>query len=77
MKCCFAQPTPWNQWLLAFFACFRIVFSEPATLLKSFSKLKNVSKFYYNKGVIASGFNKVSIEFDLQEFDQTMLNYLH
>ena len=31
-------------------------------------KLKNVSKFYYNKGVIASGFNKVSIEFDLQEF---------
>ena len=26
-------------------------------------KLKNVSKFYYSKGVIASGFNKVNIEF--------------
>ena len=25
-------------------------------------KLKNVSKFYYNKGFIASGFNKVSIK---------------
>lgn len=31
-------------------------------------KLKNVSKFYYNKGVIASGFNKVSIQFDIGEF---------
>lgn len=31
-------------------------------------KLKNVSKFYYNKGVIASGFNKVSIEFNINEF---------
>ncbi len=31
-------------------------------------KLKNVSKFYYNKGVIASGFTKVNIEFDIGEF---------
>lgn len=31
-------------------------------------KLKNVSKFYYNKGVIASGFNKINIEFDIGEF---------
>ena len=31
-------------------------------------KLKNVSKFYYSKGVIASGFNKVNIEFKLGEF---------
>ena len=31
-------------------------------------KLKNVSKFYYNKGVIASGFNKVNVEFNLGEF---------
>lgn len=31
-------------------------------------KLKNVSKFYYNKGVIATGFNKVSIEFNMHEF---------
>ena len=31
-------------------------------------KLKNVSKFYYNKGVIASGFSKVSIRFDIGEF---------
>ena len=31
-------------------------------------KLKNVSKFYYNKGVIASGFNKVNISFDIGEF---------
>ena len=31
-------------------------------------KLKNVSKFYYSKGVIASGFSKVNIEFNLGEF---------
>ena len=31
-------------------------------------KLKNVSKFYYNKGVIASGFNKVNVEFKIGEF---------
>ena len=31
-------------------------------------KLKNVSKFYYNKGVIASGFNKINIEFNIGEF---------
>ena len=31
-------------------------------------KLKNVSKFYYNKGVIASGFSKVNIEFEMGEF---------
>ena len=31
-------------------------------------KLKNVSKYYYSKGVIASGFSKVSIEFNIGEF---------
>ena len=31
-------------------------------------KLKNLSKFYYSKGVIASGVNKVNIEFDIGEF---------
>ena len=31
-------------------------------------KLKDVSKFYYNKGIITSGFNKVSLEFNLGEF---------
>lgn len=31
-------------------------------------KLKNVSKFYYSKGVIASGFVKVNLEFSLGEF---------
>ena len=31
-------------------------------------KLKNVSKFYYSKGVIASGFTKINIEFHLGEF---------
>ena len=31
-------------------------------------KIKDVSKFYYNKGVIASGFTKVSAEFKLGEF---------
>ena len=31
-------------------------------------KLKNVSKFYYNKGMVASGFTKVSLEFNLGEF---------
>lgn len=30
--------------------------------------LKDVSKFYYNKGVIASGFTKVNIDFKLGEF---------
>ena len=31
-------------------------------------KLKNVSKFYYNKGVIASGFSKVNLELNMGEF---------
>lgn len=31
-------------------------------------KLKDVSKFYYNKGVIATGFNKVNLEFNVGEF---------
>lgn len=31
-------------------------------------KLKNVSKYYYNKGVVASGFTKVNLELDLGEF---------
>lgn len=34
----------------------------------SLLKLKNVSKFYYSKGVVASGFTKVSLEFNLGEF---------
>ena len=31
-------------------------------------KLKNVSKFYYSKGVIAAGFTKVNLEFQIGEF---------
>lgn len=31
-------------------------------------RLKNVSKFYYNKGLITSGFTRVSTEFNLGEF---------
>lgn len=31
-------------------------------------RLKDVSKFYYNKGIITSGFNKLSLEFNLGEF---------
>lgn len=31
-------------------------------------KLKNVSKFYYSKGVIASGFTKVNLELKMGEF---------
>lgn len=34
----------------------------------SIIKLKNVSKFYYNKGVIASGFSKINLEFKMGEF---------
>lgn len=34
----------------------------------SIIKLKNVSKFYYNKGVIASGVTKVNLEFKIGEF---------
>ena len=31
-------------------------------------KLKNVSKFYYSKGVIAAGFSRVNVEFKIGEF---------
>ena len=31
-------------------------------------KLKNVSKFYYSKGVIASGFSRVNLELNMGEF---------
>ncbi|MEG0156978.1 MAG: ABC transporter ATP-binding protein, partial [Anaerovoracaceae bacterium] len=31
-------------------------------------RLKNVSKFYYSKGMIASGFSKVNLEFKVGEF---------
>ena len=31
-------------------------------------QLRNVSKFYYSKGMIASGISKVNLEFDLGEF---------
>lgn len=31
-------------------------------------KLKNVSKFYYSKGIIATGFAKVNLEFEIGEF---------
>ena len=31
-------------------------------------RLDNVSKFYYSKGVIAAGFSKVSLNFDIGEF---------
>ncbi len=31
-------------------------------------KLKNVSKFYYQKGIITSGFSKVNLEFKMGEF---------
>ncbi len=31
-------------------------------------QLRNVSKFYYSKGLIASGISKVNLEFDLGEF---------
>ena len=34
----------------------------------SIIKLKNVSKFYYSKGVIASGFSKINLEFKIGEF---------
>lgn len=31
-------------------------------------KLKNVSKYYYSKGVIATGFSKINLEFEIGEF---------
>ena len=31
-------------------------------------RLKKVSKFYYNKGIVASGINNVSLNFELGEF---------
>lgn len=31
-------------------------------------ELKNVSKFYYSKGIIASGFTKINLKFDIGEF---------
>ena len=33
----------------------------------SIIRLKNVSKFYYSKGVVASGFSKISLKFDMGE----------
>lgn len=36
--------------------------------MNSIIKLKNVSKFYYSKGVIASGFSKINLDFKLGEF---------
>ncbi len=35
---------------------------------KPLLKLKNVSKFYFNKGIVATGFTKVNLEFNLGEF---------
>ena len=35
--------------------------------MKKLICLKNVSKFYYSKGMIASGFTKVSVDFDIGE----------
>ena len=35
---------------------------------KSIIKLKNVSKYYYSKGLIASGFSKINLEFHMGEF---------
>ena len=35
---------------------------------ESMIKLKNVSKYYYSKGVIATGFTKVNLEFNIDEF---------
>ncbi len=37
-------------------------------MVKSIIKLKNVSKFYYSKGVIATGFTKANLEFSMGEF---------
>ena len=34
----------------------------------NFIKLKDVSKYYYNKGIIAKGFTKVNLEFNIGEF---------
>ncbi len=31
-------------------------------------KLKNVSKFYYSKGMVSSGFSKVNLELKMGEF---------
>src|SRR5574344_3057535 len=31
-------------------------------------ELKNVSKFYYNKGMVSSGFSKINLKFDIGEF---------
>ena len=31
-------------------------------------KLKNISKYYYSKGIIASGISKINLEFDIGEF---------
>ena len=31
-------------------------------------RLKNVSKFYYNKGVVATGFNKINLNLNIGEF---------
>lgn len=37
-------------------------------MLNNIISLKNVSKFYYSKGVIASGFSKINLDFNMGEF---------
>lgn len=34
----------------------------------SFIRLKDVSKYYYNKGIIAKGFSKINVSFNIGEF---------
>ena len=36
--------------------------------MKSIIKLKNVSKFYYSKGLIATGFSRINLDFKVGEF---------
>ena len=43
---------------------YNIIYREEKIMLE----LKNVSKFYYSKGMVSSGFSKVSLKFDLGEF---------
>ena len=40
-------------------------------------QLKNVSKFYYSKGMISSGISKIDLEFDKGEFVVITLSLIH
>lgn len=49
---------------LIYAICYNSIYKEVFVVIQ----LKNVSKYYYSKGMIASGISKVNLTFDIGEF---------